>query len=199
MKIKELNDHLEIVETIIKEAQNGHDDNAEFSNKKEQLRTINRSIAQLERKKIPVPQEIRNLRSALSRDIEKLKGPTDGIEAAYDRVLNLAVELGKACGRSPRKDLYIRAKEKRSKTIDEDTLAKTLLKVLEEIGGSGPEKEIFPRVGKALESKFTAADLETFRGKTPRWQTNLKRARRKLVGKKVLTQESMKTTWTLKK
>ena len=199
MKIKELNDHLEVIENIINEAKDGLDDNTDLSNKKEQLRTINRSIAQLERKKIPVPQEIQNLRTALSREVEKLKSPTDGVEMFYNRVLNLVVELGKVCGRSPRKDLYIRAKEKRSKAIDEDTLSKTLLEVLEEMGGSGHEKEIFSRFGEALESKFTTVDLETFRGKTPRWQTNLRRVRRKLVEKKVLTQDSMGRVWTLKK
>ncbi|MBC8466708.1 MAG: hypothetical protein H8D55_02605 [Deltaproteobacteria bacterium] len=199
MNIKELNDHLEVIETIIKEARDGLDDNTEFHNKKEQLLTIDRSIAQLERKKIPVPQEIRDLRTALNRDVEKLKNPMDGLEEFYNRLLDLVVSFGKACGKSPRKDLHIRAKEKKSRAIDEDTLSKTLLKVLEEMGGSGHEKEILPNVGKALESTFTAIDLEAFRGKTPRWQTNLRRVRRKLVESGVLTQSSMRRVWTLKK
>jgi hypothetical protein len=199
MKIKELNDHLEAIEAIVKEGWSEGDDNTELKNKKEQLQTIVRSITQLERKKIPVPQEITSLQAALTRDVEKLKSQTGGLEAFYNPILDLVVNFGKLCGRSPSKDLYLRRKEERSKATDEDTLTKTLIKVLEEIGGSGHEKEILSRVGKILEPKFTSVDLEALKGKTPRWQTNLRRVRRKLVEKEVLTQGSMKRVWSLNK
>lgn len=199
MNIKELNDHLDVIEAILQESKDGSENSKDLNNKHEQLQTINRSIAQLERKKIPVPKEIRDLHLALDREVKKLKSPSSGIAEAYDRLLKLVIELGKACGKSPKKDLYLIAKEKRSKAVDQNTLEETLIKVLEEMGGSGHEKEIFSRAEKILQPEFSSIDLEAFKGKTPRWQTNLRRVRRKLVDKKVLTQESMRRVWTLKR
>jgi hypothetical protein len=198
MNIKDLNDHLDAIEAIFQESKDGSGNSKDLNNNQEQLQTINRSIAQLERKKIPVPKEIRDLYVALDREVKKLKSPSSGIAEAYDRLLRLVIELGKACGKSPKKDLYLIAKEKRSKALDQNTLEETLIKVLEEMGGSGHEKEIFSRAEKVLCPKFTSVDLEAYKGKTPRWQTNLRRVRKKLVERKVLTQESMKRVWTLK-
>ena len=97
-----------------------------------------------------MPKEIRDLHVALDREVKKLKSPSSGIAEAYDRLLKLVIELGKACGKSPRKDLYLIAKEKRSKALDQNTLEDTLIKVLEEMGGSGHEKEIFSRAERIL-------------------------------------------------
>jgi len=199
MSVNEINEHFAAIEKIISEANQKAADDTTLMNKKEQLRTIKRSIAQLERKGVPVPKEIQELQSSLFRDVEKLKSPIDGIVDVYNLALNIAIELAKLCGRNPRRDLYQKAKEKKAKSIGEDILSKSLIRVLEEMGGSSHEKEIIGHLERVLQSKFTMTDLECPLGKTPRWITKLRRVRRNLVQKDVLTQDSMRRVWTLKK
>lgn len=199
MSFNDINEHFEAIEKIISEANEKATDNTELNNKREQLRTIKSSIAQLERKGIPVPEEIQQLQSSLFRDVEKLKSPIDGIVDVYIRALNIAIELAKLCGRNPRRDLYQKAKEKKAKTIRDDILSKALIKVLEEMGGNGHEKDIIGHLESNLQSKFSMVDLECPLGKTPRWVTNLRKTRKKLIQKNVLTPESKGRKWALTK
>jgi len=65
------------------------------------------------------------------------------------------------------------------------------------MGGSGREKYIFQKFEEGFQDKMTKADMERPKGKSPRWQSNLKRARRKLINEGILTNESKGKKWTL--
>ena len=151
----------------------------------------------MKKKGIPVPDEMEEMRKALIAEIDKQTMPVDELLKVYIRLLDLIIEFGKLCRRSPRKDLSIKAKEKRQGETDTEILKNILVTVLKETGGTGKEKIIIQRVGEELQSKLTEADVECPGGKTPRWQYNLKRARRELIKEGILAPESKGRIWTL--
>lgn len=197
MVLEDISSHLEGIEQILKEEVENLKNRPNLKNKKEQFRIIDRSIRQLRNKEFPVPEEMNAIRDNLIAEIEKHSMPVENLQKIYEKTLDIVVELGRICKRSPRKDLYLRAKDNRREETDIDTLAKVLVNVLEKMGGSGREKLIFKKVEKDFQGELTKADIECPKGRTPRWQSNLKRARRKLINEGILTPESKGRNWML--
>ena len=197
MAMTEIEEHISAIEQIIQNASEQMEDNRQLDNVKQQIRSVRKSIRDLEKVGIPVPEEMHHLRDNLLKEKESLQSPINGLVAMYSRALKIVVRLGEMCGRSPRRDLYHLAKAKRAKALGEETLRNTLIKVLEEMGGKGHEKTIFTRMQVALQSKFSVADLESPRGKTPRWQSNVRSVRKRLIREGILTPESRKRNWSL--
>lgn len=197
MNLDEIYIHLDKIEEIIRKTTGKAKSKQNLKEKKAQFRTIDNSIRQLSKRGIPVPDDLIRMKDKLITEIDELALPTNDIGDIYNRVLNLVEDLGRLCGRSPRKDLYLKAKEKKKNETDFDTLGKALIGVLEKMGGSGKEKSIIQGVENALQNDLTEADLDRPKGKTPRWKTNLRIARKRLIEKGVLTPESKGRTWTL--
>jgi len=197
MNNDELKKHVDAIENLIHQVQRDVAENEEIRNKKEQLRTVKRSIAQLERKRIPVPKEMQDLKLTLVTDLENGEAPLNGLQPVYERLLDIIEDLGRLCGRSPRRDLYLKARERKSRTTTAEALAPVLVEVLREMGGSAHQKDIALRVKQKLKGKLTEADFERPQGKTPRWQLALRRARKLLIEDGTLTPDSKGRTWTL--
>lgn len=197
MALENISIHLGEIERILKQTAVNLKDNPELKKKKEQLRVINRSISQWRKKGIPVPREMNDVRNSLVAQIKQHSLPGEDLQEMYDKALGIIVELGRICKRSPRKDLHRMAKERRGQETGFDTLAKVLVNVLEKMGGSGKEKVIFQMVQENLQGELTEVDTECPKGKTARWQSNLRRARKRLIRKGILTPESKGRKWTL--
>jgi hypothetical protein len=197
MALDEMFSHLDAIEEMLRKTTEKTKSGQELKEKKAQFRTIDHSIRQLSKRGIPVPEELKRMRDELTVEIDKLALPSKDIGEIYNRFLSLVEELGRLCGRSPRKDLYLKAKEKKKNETDIDTLAEALTTVLGKMGGSGKEKSIIQGVENALQNDLSKADLDRPYGKTPRWKTNLRKARKGLIEKGVLTPDSKGKTWTL--
>lgn len=197
MTFQDIGSHLDGIEKILKETAWNPEDRPELKSKKEQFRVIDRSIRQWRKKGIPIPAEMDDIRKRLIAEIEEHSLPVENLQAIYNKSLDIVVELGRICKRSPRKDLYLKAKKRRGEETNTDTLAKVLVNVLEKMGGSGREKVIFQRVEEDMQGELTEADMERPSGKTSRWQSNLRRARKKLINDGILTPESKSRKWTL--
>ncbi len=197
MALEEISTHLDRIEEILKETVGNRENGLDLKNKKEQFRIIDRSVRELRNKDFPVPKEMNAIRNNLIAEIEKHSLPVSKLQEQYEKALDIVLEFGRICKRSPRKDLYLRAKKHRSEETDIDTLAKVLVNALEEMGGSGREQIIFQKIGEDFKEELTKADMACPKGKTPRWQSNLKRARRKLINEGILTQESKGRKWAL--
>jgi len=197
MGLEEIGGHLDEIERILEERvvnlRNGH----ELKNKKEKFRARDNSISRLSTRGIPIPDEMKNMKETLITEIEGLSMPIEDVQKIYNRTLKLVVKLGRLCRRSPRKDLYLKDREERKNETDIDTIGKALVSVLEKMGGSGKEKSIIPRVEEDLRESFTESDLTKPSGNRPKWQSNLRRARKKLIGEGILTTDSKGSRWTL--
>lgn len=197
MEQMDISSHLDAVENKLKELIENTEKRPELKNIKEQFRIIDQSIRQLRKQGLSVPPEMINIRDNFIAEIEKYSMPIENLQKAYNKALDIVVELGRICRHSPRKDLYLKAKERRGSETGVDTLSKLLVEILKKMGGSGHEKYIFKKFEENFQEKMTKADMESPKGRTPRWQTNLKRARKKLITEGVLTTESKGRKWTL--
>lgn len=197
MKLDEINSHLDAIEKMLYETTENVKNEQELKEKKAKFQTINNTIRQLSKQGIPVPDELKRMRDGFIAEIDKLSMPIEGIGKIYSRLLNIVEDLGRLCRRSPRKDLYLKYVEQKKTETDIDSLSKVLITVMEKMGGSGKEKSITQGIEKALQNDLTEADLDCPKGKTPRWKTNLKQARKKLIEKGVLTPDSDGKTWTI--
>lgn len=197
MSVQDIGRHLDEIERILRETPWNPEGRHELQKKKDQFKVIDRSIRQWREKGIPIPPDMNDVRKNLIAEIEKASLPLDDLQTVYNKALNIIMVLARMCRRSPRKDLYVKAKERKKDETGIDILAKILVKVLETMGGSGKERLIFKRVEEDLQGKLTEADMERPSGKTSRLQSNLRRARKKLVKEGILTPESKGRQWTL--
>ena len=197
MALEEINSHFDAFEKSLRETTGKAKARQMLKEKKAQFRTIDNSIRQLSKRGIPVPGELKRMRDDLITEIEELALPTKDMEEIYNRLLNLVEDLGRLCSRNPRKDLYLKAKDKKTNETGIDTLAQVLTSVMRKMGGKGKEKLIIQRVEEALHDDMTEEDLDRPLGKTPRWKTNLKSARNSLISKGILTPDSKGKIWTL--
>ncbi|MBW1977818.1 MAG: hypothetical protein JRI79_07600 [Deltaproteobacteria bacterium] len=197
MHIEEINAHLDGLEKILNNVAQGLKDEHDLEHKKRQFRAVDNSIRQLSEGGIPIPPELNQMRETLQAEIERFSVPLEEVEDAYRRALELVVKLGRLCRHNPRKDLSLMAKEKRQRETKVAELGKILVSVLQKMGGSGREKSVVRKVEEALQGQFTEADLDCPQGKTPRWLSNLRRARNKLIEQGVLTPNSKGRRWAL--
>jgi len=65
------------------------------------------------------------------------------------------------------------------------------------MGGSGKERDILVQIEEKLGQQFTPADLEQPHGKRFRWQTNLRRERKRMIEEGILTRDSTRSTWKM--
>lgn len=86
----EIQEHIEALKTFADEAENDslpENESEDIRVKKTQLRAIKRTIAQLERSGVPVPNGVRDEQLALASEIEKLEHASGSVCHTYDQLL----------------------------------------------------------------------------------------------------------------
>lgn len=164
--------------------------------KRTQIKAITRTIRQLEKSSVPVPESLQNEKLELVSAIEELEQANGGVEAVYEGLLAVVASLGRTCGRIPHKELYRTARERKQHTTSDETFRKAVLAVLKEKGGAAHQRDILEGVGKRLEGKLTEADLDRPKGRATRWQQAVRRQRKVMINEGLLTEDS-RSTWTL--
>lgn len=167
--------------------------------KRLQLRAIEKTIQQLKSKNIPVPEGLDSGRDSLISKITEIEKSPGGLLWLYDELLDILGEVGSATGRNPGKDLYLRSKELKKQTTRGDILRKAIIAVLNEMGGSGHQRDVLKRIEEKLRGQFTPADLERPYGKSSRWESNTRKERNSMIKDGILTPESKRKKWTLAK
>lgn len=186
-----LKDYLSKIE-MIKE-------NSEVKQMKLQLHMIEKAIKQMNKSGIPVLQGLISDKESLETKISGIeKGPA-GLSDLYEELLDAVEQLGTKIQRRPRRDLYNRMKRRRKEITNRDILQKSIIKVLREAGGSGYERDVLRGVEEDLKNQFTAVDLEKPYGRSARWEMNTMKERNQMVKDGILTQESKRKKWSLKK
>jgi len=193
-----IEDHVEALKTFAEQATGDGHDIGDLKIKKAQLQAVQRTIRQLERKNIPVPDGLNEEKLALATAVGELEKDS-GTDQVYEALLDVVEQLGRACGRRPHHELYMRMREWKQQATPPDVLRKEITRALEELDGSGREREVMAKIEARLKGRFTDADLERPKGNRTRWQTNVRRERRRMIDDGLLTPESRRSTWTLVK
>ncbi len=166
--------------------------------KRTQLRVIERTIRQLEKSRVPVPEGVKAERLALVSAIEGLEQSGGGCLPVYEELLSVVAALGRACNRRPHHDLSLQAKKRRKETTEPSVFRNTIIAILKELGGAAHHKVVLAKVGEQLGDRFTDADLDRPNGKATVWQQAVRRERRRMIKDGILTEDS-RTTWRLTK
>ena len=198
MSHEKLQEHLDALKAFAEAAAGNSQDIGELKVKKAQLQAVQKTIRQLERKGIPVPDGLKEEKLSLATAVGELEKDS-GADQVYEALLDIVEQLGRTRGRRPHHELYLRAKEWKQQTTSPEVLRQEITRALEEMGGSGHEREVIAKIDAGLKGKFTEADLERPRGNRARWQTNVRRERRRMIEDGLLTPESRRSTWTLAK
>jgi len=195
----DIHTHLEALKDYADSIKDGSGDIADIQIKKKQLSAVQRTIRQLEKNHVPVPNGLNNEKLSLVSELDKLENSSDGCIKVYESLLDVIFGLGRACRRLPHKELYQLSKKWRNQGTSQETLRKSIISALKNMEGVGKESQVFEHIENQLSSRFTPADLSRPGGKTLRWQNNVRRERKKMIKDGILTKESKGKTWTLAK
>jgi len=197
MTENDIQSHLQAIKDYIAQAQNGGSDLGEIRIKKKQLSAIQKTIRQLDKNGIPVPESLNAEKLSLVNAINQIETSSGSSLKVYDAMIQMIFDLGRVCQKLPHKDLYQMSRRWRSQSTPQSTLRKLILQVLKDRGGSAHQDAVFEDIDKQLASQWTPADLACPGGKTVKWKNNLRRERKAMIAEGLLTKDSKGKTWTL--
>ena len=141
-----IEDHVEALKAFAEQATGDGHDVGDLKVKKAQLQAVQRTIRQLERKNIPVPDGLNEEKLTLATAVGELEKDS-GTDQVYETLLDIVEQLGRACGRRPHHELYMRMREWKRQATPPDVLRKEITRALEELGGGGQPAATRPRIG----------------------------------------------------
>ncbi len=191
--------HLQAIEEYIAQIQNSGSDLADIHIRKKQLSAIQKTIRQLDKNGIPIPESLNSEKLSLVNTIAQMETASGSCQKVYDAMIQMLFDLGRACQKLPHKDLYHLSRRWRSQSTPQSTLRKAALQVLKERGGTAHQDDIFQAVDKQLSGQWTPADLSCPGGKTLKWKNNLRRERKSMIREGILAKDAKGGTWTLAK
>ena len=111
MAEENIQQHLQALKEYLSSIQNGNGDLEDIRIKKKQLSAIQRTIRQLEKNNVPVPDSLNNEKLTLISELTELETTSNGCIQTYETMLDIILDLSQVCNRLPHKDLYRRIKE----------------------------------------------------------------------------------------
>lgn len=198
MGVEEIRQHVDAIKDYVSGVEKIKDSNGVHQIKL-QLHMVEKAIKQMNKAGIQAPEGLISDKLSLEAKIAKIgEGPLE-LSRLYEELLDIVDQVGLKMQRRPHKDLYLRIKERKKQTTPGEVLRKSILKVLREMGGSGPQREILDGVLEELKAQFTQADLEIPYGKNHRWEINALKERNRMIKQGILSEESKRKKWSLKK
>jgi len=196
MRYEELKENLNVIKEYISTIKALRDDN-EVQNMRTQLRAIERTIRQLERNGVTVPEGISADKLALESKIRDIKRGPEEISLLYEDLLDIVIKMGRILRKRPDRDLRHMLNKERAMATPSHLLRKSILSVLAEMGGSGHEKEVLRAIEDKMKEQFSASDYERPYGSSPRWKINVRLERNLMIREGLLTADSKRKKWTL--
>ncbi|MFH0963635.1 MAG: hypothetical protein V2A58_06445 [Planctomycetota bacterium] len=191
--------HLDALKRYVRECPAKGADQRERAVRQAQLLAIQRTVGELERRGVPVPESLSAEMISLASAVDSMEDAVAGCAGIYEALLDIVAELGTACGKRPHRDLYLKFKERRSHTTPAETLRAAIVEVLKGLGGSGAKTKVLAELEGKLQGKLTPADRELSRAGRSRWKQNAQREARRMVKERALVLGSRKGTWQLGK
>jgi hypothetical protein len=161
-----------------------------------QLKEISRTVTRLESMKVPVPNELRNLKTDLVAELgidehvrETLTGLRDGLAEVLDAIQHRTGKPGTSD--KPRR------KRSQLPRTDKQILRGCLLKALKAKGGKASIHEVLDWMEEHLKDRLQPGDLETHPSGAVVWQRNTHWERFSLVQEGILKSHSPRGIWEL--
>jgi len=163
-----------------------------------QLREISKTITNLEGMKIPVPDELRNLKTDLFAETQHAED-TDKLLAFVELELHkLLAKVRETRGAVVSANGERRSHRRSEGMIPRDVLRECIMKVLKSHGGQAKAATALDEVGEILNGKLTPQDLEIDdRTSQPIWRRNTCFERRQMVREGILREKGEGGYWEL--
>ncbi len=164
--------------------------------KRAQLREISRSIQELEKRNIPVPDGLRQLRTSIASEL----GPVDEAKEAIRETAKCLAETMRrleGLGLTSRIKPKRRSRRSSSPTTSNSTLRELIIEALRSHGGRATRGEVLARIERRLRGQFTARDLETYSGRDKVWWNRASVERQNMVRERILKNDSPIGIWEL--
>jgi len=163
-------------------------DRPEAAARRAQLRALTKVSTDLERKGVPVPEDIRRLVTSLEAEMGQADEADKALAFAADSL-----------------DQILRTIGRRHMTNDDSTTAATsvatmrdlIVEVLREHDGVGKRKEVFGWIGAKMEGRFLPGDLKQSPSGSIYWHNVASHARHMMVREGVLREGSPVGVWEL--
>jgi hypothetical protein len=168
----------------------------DFARSNLQIVEVSAAIAKLEKKQVPVPRDLRRLKTELLAQadndqmvVQTFATVTKSLarHAAFHQTFKKPNDIG-ADGASRRKS---------SATTPFKVLRSHLLEVLQELGGSAAARDVLDSIESKLQTVFLPGDLQPDTQGVTNWRKSVCMERQHLVKKGVLRSDSPRGIWQL--
>ena len=153
---------LDIVGEILKRYRNAIDKQSSVESQK-QLVEISKTIDRLESASIPVPDELRNLKSSLlslSNDRKQAMAIYDMLIRGLSNLCTIYKQNGHAKSKRQKRDKGDGSQVRQGCRTSRNTFIRAIVQVMEQMGNSGSNKEIHQKVEVVLADVLTPEDYE---------------------------------------
>jgi hypothetical protein len=168
----------------------------DFARRTQQLLEVSSAIDKLERKQIPIPQDLRRLKS-------ELLAQADNDQMVHQTFITISQSLAKLAATHEilNKQKTVEAggafRSKSVKTTPFKVLRGHLLTSLQELGGSAPASEVLDSIESKLQTALHPGDLQPDTQGVTTWRKNVRMLRHGLAIQGVLRSDSPRGIWQL--
>jgi len=176
-----------------------HLSNHELDEKRKQLHAVNKTIQQLERQKVSIPDDLRNLKTSLISELNE----TDHADEALrfiDKELNGILDKIGISDRKVKKSLNgsPRSRKKSNAPVTSaEVFRRLIIESIKKSGGSSRCKAVLSYIEQKYDDQFTKRDWEHRTDGTVVWKNNVQWERQSMVDEGILKNNSPRGFWEL--
>jgi len=173
-------------------SQNGYEN---LSHLEKQLTAVNASIRTLENQRIPIPNDLRDLKLKLTHQTSEDKELLEVKDLVAKRLTELLTKTGHSAP-SKRVNTGQRKRDTRPKT-ENTVFREYIIKALKGFGGSARMHQVLDWMEEKLDGKLTPRDLSLRKGGEIVWRNNAQWERYKMIQDGILKSDSPHGIWEL--
>lgn len=160
-----------------------------------QLREVSKSIANLENMNIPVPDELRHLKTNLLALVHQAEEVEQLFAFIEEETSKLLARVRRGLGPGAADTTRRRSRRSNDEHTSRDFLRECIIKALKSHGGAAKAAVILDEIGGMLEGKLKSGDLALTSTKQPVWRMNACFERRAMVRDGILKEDSPSGFW----
>jgi len=160
--------------------------------KQKQLQAIDKTIQQMQKAKIAIPDEMRHLKSKLIGELAESDEAGKLLLSIITEVNELFSDLAYPLNKNKNKRI-----RKKGRTIDRAKLRNAIISALKHYGGSAASADVLNWMEANLKGQFTVVDLSCRECGQIVWQNNTSWERYKMIKAGILKSDSPHGTWEL--
>lgn len=174
---------------------------ATIKQKQAQLKEVSRSIQQLEKLSIAIPDELRELKLNLVTELETSTENKDRLEKLLVGLRKILQTFDEPVSSKPTKSSQPRKRKRRTKSdppiTQQEVFRDEIIIALMELGGAGTPQDVVKIIEKNMAGRLLAADYERRSTGEVIWENNVHWQRYKMKQDGILRSDSPKGLWEL--